>query len=67
MVFFLFFFYHGNSSSFDFSMRRDFSPSRELPHVNFVGCANNMKNELAVKISSKEFAQVRDYDTFLTN
>ena len=36
---FLFFFYQGLSSAFDFSMSKGFSVSKELRIVNFVKCA----------------------------
>ena len=46
--FFFFFFIAGLSSAFDFSRSKDFSISKELPHVNFVKCA--MQTKYANKI-----------------
>ena len=64
-------FFTGLSSDFDFSMSKDFSISKELPHVNFVECVmqtkytNNSKKSSCHDNSPKGLAQVRDNDTFL--
>ena len=47
-IFSFFFFIAGLSSAFDFSRSKDFSISKELPHVNFVKCA--MQTKYANKI-----------------
>ena len=65
---FFFFFLPWKFFFLRFFHEKRFFPKQRASTCEFcrVRDANNMKNELAVKISSKEFAQVRDYDTFLT-